>query len=123
MVTKLDRLGRDLLDLQVICNQIEEKGASLTVLDQHVDTSTAAGKAFFQMLGVFAEFEYGIRKERQMVGISKAKAEGKYQGKAKSRDDDQIKKLYAEGEKPAHIARDLGIGRTTVYRALGNVRD
>ena len=77
MVCKLDRLARDLLDLKLICKEISDKGASLAVLDQHIDTSTAAGEAFLNMLGVFAQFENDIRRERQALGIARAKADTK----------------------------------------------
>lgn len=121
VVTKLDRLGRDLLDLQQICREIEGHGASLSVLDQNVDTSTAAGKAFFAMLGVFAQFENDIRRERQMAGIAKAKLEGKYKGRKRTVDPIEAKALEAEGMTPTEIAKTLGAGRTSVYRALGRI--
>src|ERR1700687_2469327 len=67
-VTKLDRLARSLRDLQNIAHTLEAKGAALKVLDQQVDTTTAAGKCFFGMLGAFAEFETALRKDRQLEG-------------------------------------------------------
>ena len=76
VVWKLDRLARDLNDLTAIVKELEDKGASLEILDQSIDTSTAAGKAFLQMLGVFAEFETNLRKERQLEGIKNAKEAG-----------------------------------------------
>jgi DNA invertase Pin-like site-specific DNA recombinase len=76
VVTKIDRLARDIGDLQDIVRTLEIKGASLQATDQPVDTSSAAGKCFLSMFGVFAEFETNIRKERQLAGIAKAKAEG-----------------------------------------------
>ena len=121
VVTKLDRLARDLRDLQNICKEISDKGASLAVLDQHVDTSTAAGKAFFQMLGVFAEFENNIRRERQMAGIEKAKAAGKYKGRKRTVQPPQAKKLEADGLNISQIAKHLGASRAAVYRALGRL--
>ena len=108
VVTKLDRLARDLLDLQLICRSLEESGASLVVLDQNLDTSTAAGKAFFQMLGVFAEFETHIRKERQAAGIARAKAEGKYKGRKPTVQPEDVKTLSDKGMKVADIAKHLG---------------
>ena len=76
VVTKIDRLARSIGDLSDIVRAIEGKGASLRVLNAHIDTAAAAGKAFLGMLGVFAEFETNIRKERQLEGIAKAKAAG-----------------------------------------------
>jgi DNA invertase Pin-like site-specific DNA recombinase len=118
IVTKLDRLARDLLDLQLICQTIDEQGASLVVLDQNLDTSTAAGKAFFQMLGVFAEFETNIRRERQAAGIARAKAEGKYRGRKPTVKPQDVKNLADKGTKVADIAKELGCSRQAVYRVL-----
>lgn len=118
VVWKLDRLARNMGDLTSIVKTLEEKGASLEILDQRIDTSTASGKAFLQMLGVFAEFETNLRKERQLAGIAKAKAEGKYRGKQPIIDPEQVKKLKADGMGATTIARELGIGRASVYRIL-----
>ncbi len=81
VVTRIDRLARSVADLQDIVRTLREKGANLLVTEQKVDTSTAAGKCFFDMLGVFAEFETNLRRERQMEGIAKAKAKGVYKGR------------------------------------------
>jgi DNA invertase Pin-like site-specific DNA recombinase len=98
--------------------ELEQRGVSLRATEQPIDTSTAAGRCFLQMLGVFAEFETAIRKERQMEGISKAKAEGRYKGRPASIDAETVRKLHEGGMRPAHIAKHLGIGRASVYRAL-----
>lgn len=121
VVTRIDRLARSVRDLEAIVEEIQGKGAYLRVLEQPVDTSTPAGMAFLQMLGVFAQFETALRKERQMEGIAKAKAAGVYKGRKPSVPEDEIKRLRAEGMKPSEIARHLGVGRTSVYRALGMV--
>ena len=75
-VTKLDRLARSVGDLMRIVDLLAEKGAAMRVLNAHIDTSTASGKAFLSMLGVFAEFETNLRRERQLEGIAKAKVDG-----------------------------------------------
>ena len=77
------------------------------------------GQAFFDMLGVCAEFETNLRKERQLEGIAKAKAEGRYNGRPRSVDVEAVRRLKAEGKGASEIARDLGIGRASVYRVLG----
>jgi DNA invertase Pin-like site-specific DNA recombinase len=120
-VTRIDRLARSLLDLEGIVKELRDKGAHLKALEQPVDTSTPAGKAFLQMLGVFAEFETSLRRERQMEGIAKAKAAGVYKGRKPSVPNDTIKALRDAGSSPTEIARELGVGRTSVYRALGMV--
>jgi DNA invertase Pin-like site-specific DNA recombinase len=77
MVTRIDRLARSVGDLQDIVRTVRARGASLKATEQPIDTSTAAGKCFLDMLGVFAEFETNRRRERQLEGIAKAKAAGK----------------------------------------------
>ena len=74
MVTRIDRLARSIGDLQDIVRLLKERGVGLRATEQPIDTSTAAGKAFLDMLGVFAEFETNLRKERKMEGIAKARA-------------------------------------------------
>ena len=119
MVTRIDRLARSIGDLQDIVRAVKAKGASLKATEQPIDTSTAAGKAFLDMLGVFAEFETNLRKERQLEGIAKAKAAGVYKGRRPSVDVVQVRALKQEGIGPSAIAKTLGIGRASVYRALG----
>lgn len=121
VVTRLDRLGRSILDLAAIAEEIKEAGASLKVLDQAVDTSTSAGRAFFGMLAVFAAFETDIRRERQMEGIQKAKAAGRYRGRKRQIDADKVRQLREAGHGPAEIAKQLGITRQSVYNALRRV--
>jgi DNA invertase Pin-like site-specific DNA recombinase len=119
VVTRIDRLARSIGDLQDILKQLVARGAKLQATEQPIDTSTAAGKAFLDMLGVFAEFETNLRRERQMEGIAKAKAAGVYKGRRRSIDAERVQKLRAEGLGPTEIAQQLGVGRSSVYRALG----
>ena len=118
MVTRIDRLARSIGDLQDIVRALKAKGVALKATEQPIDTCTAAGKAFLDMLGVFAEFETNLRKERQMEGIAKAKAAGVYKGRPASIDIDRVRQLKAEGWGPSQVARKLGISRASVYRAL-----
>ena len=90
MVTRIDRLARSIGDLQDIVRAVKAKGASLKATEQPIDTSTAAGKCFLDMLGVFAEFETNLRKERQHDGIAKAKAAGVYKGRPASIDPAEV---------------------------------
>lgn len=119
VVTRIDRLARSVGDLQTIVATIRAKGAALACTEQPIDTSNAAGKAFLDMLGVFAEFETNLRKERQMEGIAKAKAEGKYTGRKPEIDSAKVKAMKADGIGATEIAKALGIGRASVYRILG----
>jgi DNA invertase Pin-like site-specific DNA recombinase len=82
IVTRTDRLARSIGDLQDIVRALRARGAALKATEQPIDTTTAAGKCFLDMLGVFAEFETNLRPERQLEGIAKAKAAGVYKGRA-----------------------------------------
>jgi len=118
VVTRIDRLARSIGDLQDIVRALKAKGVALRALEQPIDTSTAAGKCFLDMLGVFAEFETNLRKERQLEGIAKAKAAGVYKGRKPSIPVDEVKALRAAGRGATEIAEELGIARKSVYRAL-----
>lgn len=118
MVTRIDRLARSVIDLERIVAQLREKGAFLRATEQPIDTSTPAGVAFLQMLGVFAQFETAVRRERQMEGIAKAKAAGVYKGRKPSVDLVAVRALHSQGIGATEIANQLGIGRASVYRAL-----
>ena len=120
VVTRVDRLARSVGDLQDVVRELKAKEATLRATEQPIDTSTAAGKAFLDMLGVFAEFETNLRRERQMEGIARAKAAGIYKGRKPSIDRDEVRRVRAEGRKPSEIARTLKIGRTSVWRVLGD---
>lgn len=119
MITRVDRLARSVADLERIVAQLREKGAHLRATEQPIDTATPAGVAFLQMLGVFAQFETAIRRERQMEGIAKAKAAGVYKGRKPTVPMDEIRRLHASGIRPTDIAKQLGVARASVYRALG----
>ncbi|WP_066587819.1 recombinase family protein [Sphingomonas pruni] len=118
MVTRIDRLARSVGDLERIVAVLKSKGAFLRATEQPIDTSTPAGVAFLQMLGVFAQFETAIRRERQMEGIVRAKAAGVYKGRKPSVPVDEVRRLHGEGVRPTDIAKQLKIGRGSVYRAL-----
>ena len=118
VVTRVDRLARSIGDLQDVVRELKVKGASLRAIEQPIDTSSAAGKAFLDMLGVFAEFETNLRRERQMEGIRRAKAKGLYRGRKVTIDRTRVRSLKGEGHGPAAIARQLGISRQSVYRVL-----
>lgn len=124
VVTKPDRLARSVADLLGIIARLEAKGVALRVLSMggaEVDTRTPTGRLMLTMLGAVAEFERALMLERQREGIAKAKAEGKYQGRAPTaqRQAEAVRQMKAEGVRPVDIARRLGIGRASVYRILG----
>jgi DNA invertase Pin-like site-specific DNA recombinase len=116
--TRIDRLARSIGDLQDIVRAVRARGASLKATEQPIDTSTAAGKCFLDMLGVFAEFETNLRRERQLEGIATAKAAGVYKGRPASIDAGQVRAMKAQGLGASEIAKALKIGRASVYRVL-----
>lgn len=120
VVTKLDRLARSVAHLCEVTAQIEAKGASLRILAMNLDTGTATGQLMLNLLASVAEFERKIMLERQREGIAKAKARGRYKGRAPTamRKADRIKELVATGHTKAEVARQLGISERSVYRAL-----
>lgn len=116
MVTKVDRLARSVGDLQDIVRELRKKGVTLRATDQSIDTGTAAGKAFLDMLAVFAEFETNLRKERQMEGIAKAKAEGVYKGGKVRLDHAAIRAAVAAEESITAISKRFGCSREAIYK-------
>tara|TARA_R100001132_G_scaffold27509_2_gene34499 strand:- start:4503 stop:5114 length:612 start_codon:yes stop_codon:yes gene_type:complete len=123
MVTRIDRLARSVKDLQDIVYELRNRGVALKATDQLIDTTTPAGKAFLDMLAVFAEFETALRKERQMEGIAKAKAQGVYKGRKPTINRNEVQSLHLSGVGPTEIAKQLEIGRASVYRALKECHD
>ena len=118
VVTRIDRLARSILDLQLIVKQLSDKGVTLTATEQPISTKDAASKCFLDMLGVFSEFETNLRKERQLDGIKKAKENNVYKGRKSQIDVERIKTLKNEGKGATAIAREMGIHRDSVYRLL-----
>lgn len=117
MVTRLDRLARSITDLSQIIDRLTAKGVGFKCLSQSaVDTTTPEGRLMLQVLGAMAEFETAIRKERQREGIEKAKSEGRYRGRPRSIDPDEVRRLLASGMGPTAVAKQLGIGRASVHR-------
>ena len=121
VVTRLDRLGRSLRDLANIAHEIELSGAHLRVVEQSVDTATSAGRAFFGMLAVFAQFEIDVRRDRQAEGIARAKKAGVYTGGKPRIDRQAILSQLRTGDGPASVARAFGVSRMSVYRIMKEV--
>jgi DNA invertase Pin-like site-specific DNA recombinase len=119
-VTRLDRLARSMIDLRKIVDTLQEKQVGFRVLQQPIDTTKSEGRLLLNILASFAEFETDIRKERQMDGIAKAKAAGKYRGRKATIDPAQITAMKEKGMGATAIARTLGIGRASVYRVTSS---
>ena len=128
VVTKLDRLGRSLEHLIALAGQLQDRGVDLVVLDQGIDTSTAVGRMFFQILGAIAEFEHALMSERTRDGLQAARARGRTGGqkpKLTPRQARIAQAMYDElgpDGKRAHtvqqIATEFGVARPTIYRHL-----
>ncbi|CAN7573533.1 recombinase family protein [Neorhizobium sp. LjRoot104] len=120
VVTKLDRLARSVADLMAITARLRDKGVELRILALNLDTSTPTGKLMLHLLGSIAEFERELMLERQKEGIAKAKAEGKYTGRAPTarRQADKVLALKRDGKTPAQIQAELGISRASYFRVV-----
>jgi DNA invertase Pin-like site-specific DNA recombinase len=116
----VDRLGRSLTDLLSILQGLHDKGVDLFLHQQGLDTSTTAGKAMFQMLGVFAEFERGIIRERVNAGLARARANGTKLGRRRVKPsiEERIKELRKGGMGILKIGREVGVGTSVVQRVL-----
>jgi DNA invertase Pin-like site-specific DNA recombinase len=128
VVTKLDRLGRSLEHLIALSKDLQERKVDLVVLDQGIDTSTAIGRMFFQILGSIAEFEHALMSERTMDGLAAARARGRTGGQKPKLGPRQVKiaqRMYEETSPDGHraytvaqIAAEFGVSRPTIYRHL-----
>ena len=128
VVTKLDRLGRSLEHLIELSKLLQARGVDLVVLDQGIDTSTAVGRLFFQVIGAIAEFEHALMSERTMDGLAAARARGRTGGQKPKLGPRQVRlarQMYDEigddGKRRytvAQIAAEFGVSRPTIYRHL-----
>ncbi len=122
VVTKLDRLGRSLEHLIDLSHDLQGREVDLVVLDQGIDTSTAVGRMFFQILGSIAEFEHALMSERTRDGLAAARARGRTGGQKPKLGERQARlarEMYEAGELTvAQIAAEFGVTRPTIYRHL-----
>lgn len=124
VVTKLDRLARSMDHLLQIMGRLRDRKAHLKIIGLNLDTSTPTGKLMLNLLGSVAEFEREIMLERQREGIARAKAAGKYKGRKPTAQakTQEVLKLRDEGIRPTEIAKQLNIGRASVYRIFANTK-
>jgi DNA invertase Pin-like site-specific DNA recombinase len=123
VVTKLDRLARSVAHMGDILQQIEAKGAGLVILSlgsERIDTTTATGKLILNMMVSVAQFEREMMKERQVEGIKRAQAEGKYKGRVPKamNQADKVKALVQAGVNRVQIQEQLGMSKASYYRCL-----
>lgn len=122
LVWSIDRLARDLRDLQDIIAKLIDKGVSISFISEGLtfsaDKNDAFAKLQLQMMGAFSEFERSIIRKRQAEGIAKAKVRGVYKGRKATIDAREIMSLKEQGLGASAIAKHLGIGRASVYRVI-----
>lgn len=122
VVKSLDRLSRSTIDLLEITREIENKGASLRVLDKDIDTKTQIGKFFLTIIGAVAELERENILQRVKEGVEIAKKEGKYKGRKKGSIEikgeslERFKKFYKKGFNKTELSREFKVTRATIYR-------
>src|SRR5215210_3475176 len=123
VVARLDRLGRSLRELIDLVEELEGRGVGFRSLKESLDTTTAGGRLIFHVFGALAEFEREIIRERTMSGLESARARGRHGGRPRALDEGKAKlakKLKSEGEHSVdEICSILGVGRSTLYRYLG----
>ena len=117
LVTKLDRFARSARDLHNLVHELSVKGVGFKALDQGFDTSSPEGKLMLSMLAAFAEFETNIRRERQLEGVARAKAEGVYKGRKPISEakKEQVLALLGQGCTKQAIADETGLSVRSVY--------
>ena len=122
VVHSIDRLARNLMDLQSIIQELNDKGVTIHFISESLSFSDDGGNAFqtlqLQMLGAFAQFERTMIRKRQAEGIAKAKAKGVYAQRKRTVNPDKVKQLFDDGLSKAAIAKHLNISRMSVYRSL-----
>lgn len=124
LVWKLDRWGRSLTDLVTTLQELSELGVGFISLTEALDMGTPTGRAMAGLLAVFAEFERDLLRERVKAGIAHAREQGKPHGRPQTagHKSDKVIELYYQGQNKSQIARELGIGRTSVRRIIDSQR-
>jgi DNA invertase Pin-like site-specific DNA recombinase len=120
LVWRLDRWSGSMADLVRTLQELNALGVGFVSLSEPLDLTTPSGRAMAEMLGVFAEFERKIRRERVKAGISRARQQGRPHGRppTAARQAAEVRRLASQPMSPSEIARRLGIGRTSVRRIL-----
>ena len=122
VVHSIDRLARNLMELESIIQQLNDKGVTIQFISESLSFRAGEGCAFqtiqLQMLGAFSQFERTMIRKRQAEGIAKAKARGVYSQRKKSVNPDKVRQLFQDGMSKADIAKHLNISRNSVYRSL-----
>ena len=125
IVYSIDRLARDLRDLETIINKVIDNGASITFITEKLtfdgNSENALDKLMLQIMGAFAEFERKLIRKRQLEGIEKARANNKHLGRVATIDKEVVNRLFTEYKSATKVAKHLNISRNSVYRLLQKV--
>lgn len=128
-VHSIDRLARNLMDLQKLVEQLNKKGVSIQFHKENLifspDSSSPMAQLQLQMMGAFAQFERSLIKERQMEGIAVAKANGKHLGRVATLSNEQVKEILEKAEQGQHkkdLAIEYGVSRQTIYKSLARYK-
>ena len=125
VVWRLDRLGRSLAHLVELVNELEGRGVGFRSLSDAIDTTSAGGRLVFHIMASLAEFERSLIGERTRAGMAAARARGSMVGRRRALTPAQLdhaRLLIEKGESPSVVARSLGCGRSTLYRALEPIK-
>ncbi len=124
VVWRLDRLARSLADLIAILTGLIDRSVGFRSLRENIDTTTSGGKLIFHIFGALAEFERDLIRERTQAGLAAARARGRVGGRPTKLTADQTamaRDLLATGKSGSEVAKAFGVGRSTLYRALGHI--
>ncbi len=122
IITKPDRLARFVTDLLGIVERLKAKGVTVRILSMNLITGDPTSNLILSLLGSISTWEREIMLERQRAGIAKAKAEGRYKGRAPTARNKagEVRRLKAEGKSIPEIVKETGVSRASVYRALND---
>lgn len=122
IVTKPERLARNVVELLSIVDRLREKSVTVRILSMHLDTGNPTSMLTLSIMAAVGQWEREIMLERQRAGIAKARAEGKYRGRAPTAraKANEVRKLKAEGKSIPEIIQATGVSRASVYRALND---
>ncbi|ORA58294.1 MULTISPECIES: recombinase family protein [Mycobacteroides] len=122
VVWRLDRLARSLKNLLELMESLSARGVHLRSLTESIDTSSASGRLVLSVFGALAEFERSLIIERTQAGLAAARLRGAKIGRPTAMSAGQVeqaKTLVSAGHRVGDVARTLGVGRSTLYRVLG----
>jgi DNA invertase Pin-like site-specific DNA recombinase len=120
-VYRLDRLGRSTRNTLELLHQLDGRGVAFRSLSEAIDTSGPMGRAMITIIAAFAQLEADVTRERTLAGLAAARERGRVGGRPRAMSPAMVlvaKTMLAAGSRPGEIAAELGVGRSTIYRAV-----